>query len=140
MDRELRVLDTQAKTLFRERYKSLNAEKLNERGTIIFLLGRNFESREDAEFFCSVLREPLCQNLENCSGGSFSDGGHHESTIGVTLVYPQLQALKAFQNALENGKVSDDVKALARKCASDAASSSSSRVSGMARKVLENTP
>ncbi len=41
MDRDLMILNENAKMRFILKYKSLPAEQRNDRGTIVFLLGRN---------------------------------------------------------------------------------------------------
>ena len=96
MDSELRTLDEATKDLFREKYQALALEKRNDRGTIVFLLGRNLKTEKDYAFFCDVLREAPCFNLADCRGNAPNISGadyHHDSGEQVTLAYPQYVAL-----------------------------------------------
>lgn len=99
LDRELKILDEGAKRLFEARYQTLPAENRNERGTIVFLLGRNLKSESDFGFLRGVIKEGPCRSLSDCSKDfteSVSSDEHHQD-IGteVTLAYPQLVALKS---------------------------------------------
>lgn len=117
LDSELRILGDIARKEFREVYDKLAKESLNERGTVVFLLGRNLAGEGDFRFIQNVLKEPACKSLANCTAGSAqagapqlgrqpsdtstSDRAHsaahaaHEAGVDeVTLVYPQLMALR----------------------------------------------
>lgn len=89
LDSDFRDLDAATKERLRAFYRDLPAEKLNSRGTVVFLLGRNLRSIEDARFFGSVLRQPPCLSLSHCSQAGPSDP---ESDHEVTLAYPQIVA------------------------------------------------
>ena len=96
LDRDLRHLSPAAKALLRAEYASLTPESRNERGTIVFLLGRDLNSSSDAEFISKVLSEPECLSLARCSESpppAKRDDEHIETANEVTLVYPQLMAL-----------------------------------------------
>jgi hypothetical protein len=94
MDTEFKHLSPGTKYLLEKRYAAYPAEARNERGTIVFILGRdlvNSGSAEDFQFFDQVANEPPCQSLGDCEKvvkGAPEDA-HEESTIGVTLSYPQ---------------------------------------------------
>ncbi|HAR41558.1 MAG TPA: hypothetical protein DCS07_02835 [Bdellovibrionales bacterium] len=106
LDRELRVLSEGAKNLMVQQYRAFEAEKRNERGTIVFLLGRNLRAEPDFSFLCEVLREPPCLSLKNCSGDPSTVGREdfeHESGEEITLAYPQIVALVALQDYLLAG-------------------------------------
>lgn len=58
LDSDLRKLDEEAKAAFRAKYRALPPELRNERGTIVFLLGRNLTTAGDYAFMKNVLSEP----------------------------------------------------------------------------------
>ncbi|HLD99809.1 MAG TPA: hypothetical protein VJB59_06095 [Bdellovibrionota bacterium] len=124
LDRDFNELSEAQKALFKARYNELAPEKRNERGTIVFLLGRNLSTDADFNFLCEVLREPPCLSLKNCSGDPASGGKEdfdRESGEEVTLAYPQLVAIKSLENYLSKHRSSrlspDALKAL--DCAKD---------------------
>ncbi len=103
LDQDFNALTEGAKTLLREKYKSLAPEKLNEKGTIVFLLGRNITSERDIGFMRQVLSEPPCFSLTNCKEApSGSEQSSEEAGINLTLAYPQIIALKQLSNAMGN--------------------------------------
>jgi hypothetical protein len=105
LDRELRALSPAAKALMRGRYAALATEKRNQRGTIVFLVGRDLSSADDVGFLHSVLTEPPCLSLSNCSvenkGSLAPEDHHHDAANEVTLAYPQLVAIKAIEAYLD---------------------------------------
>jgi hypothetical protein len=105
LDTDLKVLSAGAKELFRQKYEKISAEKRNERGTVIFLLGRNITHELDLAFMSKVLAEPPCRSMQNCaSDPPHSSDIHGDNGVDVTLAYPQLQALKSLERVLEAGK------------------------------------
>lgn len=104
LDREFNALTMGAKALLQMRYTAAVPEKRNERGTIVFLLGRNLTSESDFEFLKQVLNEPPCRSLSDCQkempGSTAADDLHHEAGTEVTLAYPQLVALKSIERYL----------------------------------------
>lgn len=82
-------------------YTELPREKFNDRGTIVFLLGRDFNSPEDVEFLLSVLAEPTCKGLVNCGR---PDKGEESPADAITLAYPQLNALRALSKQRDRVK------------------------------------
>jgi hypothetical protein len=103
LDTDLRVLDENAKAAFRTKYRSLPMERRNERGTIVFLLGRNLKTADDYAFLKEVLSEAPCLSMQDCTspldGALTSNDEHQGSALSILLVYPQLTALKAIKNA-----------------------------------------
>ena len=103
LDTELRRLSSGAKFLMEGRYQQFAPEARNDRGTVVFLIGRNLESSDDMDFMRSVLAEPPCRSLGDCSqegGETHGEAKHLESTDEVTKAYPQLVALKSIENYL----------------------------------------
>ena len=47
LDRGFVGLSPEARELFREKYRSLAPERRNERGTIVYLLGKNLQTADD---------------------------------------------------------------------------------------------
>lgn len=78
-------------------YKSMPKERLNERGTVIFLLGKKIENESDLEFFQEVIAEAPCLSLADCSTDSTVEipgESHLAEAQETTLVYPQLMSLR----------------------------------------------
>jgi hypothetical protein len=102
LDTELRTLDEPTKAAFRAKYASLPLEKRNERGTLVFLLGRNLVTPEDYAFLKTVLSEAPCLSLADCNRAMESelgDSDHQADSLGIVLAYPQITALKAIEKA-----------------------------------------
>lgn len=139
LDQELRVLSHGARYLFRESYRSHKPEARNERGTIVFLLGRNLDSAEDFDFLGQVLRETPCRSLESCDRDSPRDSGEHahfESGVETTLAYPQIVALKAIEKFLASSNQDPALRAKALAELHAARDSKIRRVSELAESVL----
>lgn len=100
LDRDFLGLPDETKRLFREKYRSLPRERFNERGTIVYLLGKNLTAPEDWAFLRAVAAEPPCLSLSDCSRPSPAPG---ESGDEVTLAYPSLVALRQAHRAAEEG-------------------------------------
>jgi hypothetical protein len=100
LDRDFIGLSEEAKRLFREYYLALAPERRNERGTIVYLLGKNMQTKDDWSFFRAVVAEPPCLSLESCSTPAAGGG---EAGDEVTLAYPSLVALRQAQRAAEEG-------------------------------------
>lgn len=100
LDRECLGLSPEAKALFRKAYAGLAPERRNERGTIVYLLGKNMRTADDWAFFRAVVAEPPCLSLADCSKRSGDAGEHGDE---VTLAYPSLVALRQASRALEEG-------------------------------------
>jgi hypothetical protein len=100
LDTDFQNLTALERSEFRGRCRELPSEKLNERGTIIFLLGQNLKNAEDLSFIAEVVEMPNCLSLENCEKDQGQQTGDHIASDVVTLSYPQLVALKALEKFL----------------------------------------
>ncbi len=91
LDTAFNTLSEATKRLFRKRYYALAPEMRNERGTVVFLLGKNMRSQEDWDFLKAVVDEPPCLSLANCRLSKPS-----EAALGdpITRAYPALVALR----------------------------------------------
>ena len=111
MDTELKDLSPALKERLRSKYSEIPSEKRNDRGTIVFLLGREINTTKDVEFLQEVLAERPCLGLESCSQDMRTSGSHAEGGLEVTLAYPQVVALKSMEGFLEradqNGMLRD---------------------------------
>ncbi len=98
MDTELSNLSPSMKKGLQEFYHTIPAEKLNQRGTIAFLLGRKLETVDDVDFLKSVLMEKLCLSLADCSKPAAPSSGEESHLDGInetTAAYPQLMAIRS---------------------------------------------
>jgi hypothetical protein len=117
MDQLLRNLSDPVKSAIRKKYSSLKPELRNERGTIVFLIGRELSegrgSLEDVRFLKDVLLEQPCYNLADCSKTTTitPEDEHLQGINETTALYPQLMGLRYLKNALENGNLSPSLKA-----------------------------
>lgn len=105
LDTEFRDLTPAMKAELRKKYFALPDEDRNGRGTLVFLLGREIKTAEDVAFISEVLKEPPCQSLTDCAHKpSTNEVDEHAAMAGaVTLVYPQLVAIKSFERTLMEG-------------------------------------
>lgn len=136
LDKEFLNLSEKTKALFRDKYSQLPLEKRNERGTIVFLLGKNLTSESDFQFLESVLKEPPCYNLEDCSRSTGTADPHSEGMGSeITLAYPQVVSLKVIENYLKDktNKHTD----LATRAVETATTSPVKVVSSMADKMMQ---
>ena len=97
LDRDFNHLSPEARRAFRRKYFQLRPEARNERGTIVYLLGKNLRAPEDWAFMKHVASEPPCLSLANCA----KPAAGAEPGDAVTLAYPSLVALKQAQRELE---------------------------------------
>ena len=104
LDRDFNELSPEARSLFRKKYRELPAEKRNQRGTIVYLLGRNLRAREDWEFFRGVALEPPCLSLSDCSRKPAPGSDEEAAGDEVTLAYPALVALRQARRAAEEAR------------------------------------
>ena len=103
LDVDFRDLSPAFKDELRKKYLALATEDRNGRGTIVFLLGREINSAADLTFFANVLSESPCLSLNDCARRPSPEGVDEHAAMagGVTLVYPQLVAIKSFERVLE---------------------------------------
>ncbi|MBC7398249.1 MAG: hypothetical protein H7333_12475 [Bdellovibrionales bacterium] len=98
MDTELTNLNVSVKKAMVQYYAEMPAEKRNDRGTIVFLIGRELNSKADLDFMKSVLMEKPCLSLKNCDETAEAANGEDEHLEGInatTANYPQLNAIRA---------------------------------------------
>lgn len=139
LDTELKVLDESLRKKMRAEYKAIGREKLNDRGTVVFLLGRNLKTKEDFDFLGDVVTEPRCLSLENCSKESLVRDGevtHTASIDAITLAYPQFNALLALEKVLKAEESSDDEKTWAEKALATARNSPVPEIATRADRLL----
>jgi hypothetical protein len=137
LDSDLRHLDEESKTVFRAKYRALPPEKHNERGTIVFLLGRNLTTAQDYSFLKEVLSEPPCLGVTDCSKPTESGASddHQSNATAIVLLYPQLTALKALQKSPPATELAPGIREAALAAVSAARASRSTLVSQYAEKL-----
>jgi hypothetical protein len=94
LDHDFNDLSPAAKRLFRNKYAEIAPEKRNERGTIVYLLGKNLKVPEDWAFLKQVALEPPCLSLSDCSKKPALGSDEEATGDEVTLAYPSLVALR----------------------------------------------
>ncbi|MFI5345282.1 MAG: hypothetical protein ACHQ51_02795 [Elusimicrobiota bacterium] len=109
LDSDFNALTNEEKMGFRRRYGEIPPERRNERGTIVYLLGKNMTAPEDWAFIRDVAGEPPCLSLANCAHPPNGEGDPGDD---VTLSYPSLVALKRAQKALEEGTSTNEARAV----------------------------
>ena len=102
IDTLFRNLSVEDKDALVKMYQTMSPESLNDKGTIVFLIGREMTRPEDAEFLKSVLSEEPCLSLENCGVTNSQRDPHLDSVNDVTLNYPQVVALNRIKTFVEN--------------------------------------
>lgn len=107
LDRDFLGLTAEAKCLLRREYHATWRERRNERGIIVYLLGKNLTAPEDWAFLRDVAGEPPCLSLADCAKASAGDGAHGDD---VTLAYPSLVALRQAHRAMEEGGSRDEAR------------------------------
>lgn len=87
LDSEFRDLTESSKDSLRGFYRKLPADRANERGTVVFLLGREIRGKVDLAFLNDVLAEPLSLRPKEEEHAGFS--------TELLSAYPQLMAVRA---------------------------------------------
>jgi hypothetical protein len=100
LDSDFDGLTEEEKALFRREYAALPPELRNERGTIVYLLGRGPATPEDWDFLRAVAGEPPCLSLADCSRRP-APGLDEDPGDAVTLAYPALVAMSQAARVLE---------------------------------------
>jgi len=92
-------LTPEEKREFRDEYRRLPREARNERGTVVYLLGKSLDGAGDWAFMTEAAGEPPCLSLADCGrrGAAPADEAAGEE---VTLAYPALVALKQAERVL----------------------------------------
>ena len=104
LDHDFNGLSPETKRLFRKKYGQIPVEKRNERGTIVYLLGRNLVAGEDWKFFRQVALEAPCLSLADCSKKPAPGSDEEATGDEVTLAYPSLVALRQARRVLEEAR------------------------------------
>jgi hypothetical protein len=107
LDTDFNALTSEEKASLRRKYGEIPAERRNERGTIVYLLGKNMTDAQDWQFFRDVAGEAPCLSLANCAKPPNGEGDPGDD---VTLAYPSLIALKRAQTALENNTATEEAR------------------------------
>jgi len=105
LDKSLKNLSEAIKDYIKTRYAQLSQELRNEKGTLVFLLGRNLNGKKDFEFMKQVIDEPACRSLGDCGSAgkkATSEEMHQESATAVTLAYPQLVAVYSLERTAQS--------------------------------------
>lgn len=105
MDTELKNLSNEDKDALMGVYQTMKPESLNDKGTIVFLIGREITRPEDAEFLKNILSEEPCLSLENCGITNGETDPHFGVVNDVTLNYPQVVALNRIKTFLQNHNI-----------------------------------
>lgn len=101
LDHDFNDLSSGDKRALRKKYSAISPEKRNERGTVVYLLGRNLKSSEDWAFFRKVALERPCLSLSDCSRKPAPGSDEEAAGDEVTLAYPSLVALRQAGRAAE---------------------------------------
>lgn len=101
LDRDFNDLSPAAKRLFRKKYAEIAPEKRNQRGTIVYLLGKNLKTAKDWAFLRQVALEPPCLSLSDCSKKPAPGSDEEATGDEVTLAYPSLVALRQAGRAID---------------------------------------
>ncbi|MBI3564162.1 MAG: hypothetical protein HY079_03085 [Elusimicrobia bacterium] len=136
LDLAFQDLAPDEKRAFREEYRRLPREARNERGTVVYLLGRSLSRDEDWAFMKEAAGEPACLSLADCAheGGASSQSPGDE----VTLAYPALVALKRAEAELSKPVPADAEAARAVLAAGAASQAPAAR--RLARRIAERYP
>ncbi len=139
LDSEFNNLTDNDKAALQKKYSDENREKLNERGTIVYLLGRTISSSHDLVFIKQVTEEPICNNFENCNAIPRDDDSDHTGANDVTLAYPQVMALKSLERFLQTNPQDYALKQQSLEIVNTAAGSRNDVVARMARQILDQS-
>lgn len=105
MDTDLKNLSNEDKDALVRMYQDLKSESLNDKGTIVFLIGRDMNRPEDAEFLKSVLSEEPCLSFDNCGVTNPQTDPHMDAVNDVSLNYPQIVALNRMKTYLASQNI-----------------------------------
>ncbi len=139
-DRELLHLSPELKKMVEHFYGDVKPELRNERGTVVFLIGRDLNSQDDVNFLKDVMMEKPCMSLADCSKAETGGGAeaHLDAINETTANYPQLMALRQLLIAYQKSANGTGQAAIAESIAhalQAAAHSPNPRVAREAQKV-----
>ncbi len=135
LDQDFNQLSDDDKRELSKQYDSLSLESRNERGTIVYLLGKNLSNSRDFEFLQKVVTEKPCLSLLSCNSVTASSSNHEDSSSEITLHYPQIVALKSIEAYLKQNPNSPD----AHKVLQEAQKSRDLVISQMAYTIRQKT-
>jgi hypothetical protein len=113
LDADLKNLSDADKIALKDFYKSLKSESLNERGTVVFLMGRSIQGSEDLDYMKDILAEEPCMSLDNCTAKNVAKDTHLDSMDETTMSYPQqvaLESISRYTQAHPTNELSSDEK------------------------------
>jgi hypothetical protein len=146
IDTELKGLSSGLKRALVASYLDQPKEKLNERGTIVFLIGREIASPPDVDFLKGVLLEKPCMSISDCSRAPAPHAGeddHREMVNDTTIRYPQLMAIQAlkdrFQALKEAPKGQEELLRQIRSALEEATRSPDPRIAEEAKAALSGS-
>jgi hypothetical protein len=140
LDADFRSLNDRDKVAMQAKYLATKRESLNERGTIIFLLGRNISTQNDLKFIGSVLNEAPCLGLDDCSKPApkaTGEAAHEASVNDITMAYPQIVSIKSIESFLKQQSQDPTLTPLALQNLKDATHSKSLVVARLAQNTLK---
>jgi hypothetical protein len=135
LDSDFKTLNEVEKKALQEKYLSYVPEKLNERGTLVYLLGRNIETEKDLKFMEYVINEKPCLSMSNCSieaPPATGEAAHLNSVDRISLAYPQVVSVKSLENFLAQNGGNSQLSRQALKNLEDATHSRSAVVAHVA--------
>ena len=140
LDTDFRQISPELKAALQARYQTTAPESRNERGTVAFLLCREISQASDVVFLASVLTEPPCLSMQNCSnrpGGPVDE--HAAMANEVSIVYPQLVVIKCLEKFISNNGVADaPAKKAALEALQNAQNSDQPKVAAAATQALND--
>ena len=145
MDQVLMKFSDPVRSAIRKKYAAIKPELRNERGTIVFLIGRELSegrgNADDVQFMKEVLLEKPCFNLADCSKSAPPMSPEEEHVQGInetTAMYPQLMGLRYLKLALQSGQLSLNQKSEVMAALEAAKNSSNPRVAQDALAILQS--
>lgn len=147
IDTELKGLSPLFKNTLALHYSELKPERFNERGTLVFLVGREIVNPGDVDFMRTVLTEKPCLSVSDCSRAPVAHAGeddHREMMNETTIRYPQLMALRALKQRwselLKDSTGQGDLMRQIRETLEEASRSADPRIAEEAKSILKVQP
>lgn len=103
LDTSFNDMTQEEKRALESKYAALPREQHNQRGTIVYLLGRDPRTKADWDFLSETAAEPPCQGLRSCDSAEDLPNDHRDIGIELTLSYPSMMALRQAENAVKRG-------------------------------------
>ncbi len=149
LDTEFRQMSPELKRSLELKYSTVSREKLNERGTLVFLLGREIKTEADLKFIAGVAKEAPCLGMSDCRRADpLGEGtGVHQGQDSPeqvmserTLVYPQTVAMKSLERYLMDANSNPALRQSAIKTLREMAHQEDKRISSVAQAILQKYP